>query len=317
MSTSGFFVHGSAINPMKILTEHIGTGSQRERLTRLLLFCMVICFVTNLASYMRIPVLPLMATSLGADSVRVGLINSAFMLSAGLLSVPAGLLSDRIGRRKLITWGLLILSGSSFLLYGSSDLLQMAAAYLLFGAGLAAFTPTLLSHVVDITPPERLGVTYGLYSAVLHCGLTIGPAAGGFLGRAVGLRQVFLVSGSLILFMFLFAMAVLPRDTQHRSAAGEPTAYWVLWREMLRNRALLACLVTSFGFSISTGVFSTFIPLFLHDLGMNAGHVGLVFAGQALANGFSRIPLGRLADRFHRCCFHHTDHSDFSVHQGS
>jgi MFS family permease len=48
-----------------------------------------------------------------------------------------------------------------------------------------------------------------------------------------------------------------------------------------------------FGF----GVFLTFLPLYIASLGMDAGHVGLVFAAQALANALSRIPFGRLSDR--------------------
>ena len=78
-----------------------------------LLFCCVIGFVCFFGAYMRIPVLPLFALSLGAGTAQVGMINAAFMLSAGLLAIPSGLLSDRFGQRPLLLSGLLIISCSS------------------------------------------------------------------------------------------------------------------------------------------------------------------------------------------------------------
>ena len=102
----------------------------------LLLVCCLVSFTCFFGSYLRIPVLPLYAASLGAGTVQVGLINACFLLMAGLLSIPFGILSDRMGRRSFIVAGLAILSGSSFLLWLSTTPLQMMGIYLLFGAGL-------------------------------------------------------------------------------------------------------------------------------------------------------------------------------------
>src|SRR5512138_3587408 len=96
---------------------------------RLLLTACIISFISFFGSYMRIPIVPLFATSLGASTVQVGLINAAFMLVAGALSIPSGLVSDRVGRRLPLLGGLLVLAGSSFLLYWSSTPLQMALIY--------------------------------------------------------------------------------------------------------------------------------------------------------------------------------------------
>jgi MFS family permease len=43
-------------------------------------------------------------------------------------------------------------------------------------------------------------------------------------------------------------------------------------------------------------MFVTFMPIYTRSHGMDAGHVGLIFAAQALANSLSRIPFGRLSD---------------------
>jgi DHA1 family multidrug resistance protein-like MFS transporter len=130
----------------------------------LLLATCVISFVCFLASYMRIPIIPLLAESLGADTVQVGMINGSFMLIAAIFSIPSGLLSDRLGRRLPLLGSMALLSGSSMILFFSTSPLQMAAIYLLFGLGLSAFSPSLMSYVADFTSPDHLGNAYGWYT---------------------------------------------------------------------------------------------------------------------------------------------------------
>lgn len=269
--------------------------SDHKTARRLLLTACIISFVCFLGAYMRIPIVPLLATSLGADTVQVGMINGAFMLMAGVLSIPAGLISDRVGRRLPLLGGMILLGGSALLLYWSYNLVQVAGTYLLFGIGLSAFSPTLMSYVADVTPSEVLGQAYGWYTMALYGGMTLGPAAGGVLSKALGLRSVFLISGGLICVMLFVAHCFLPPPATRR-ATSHPAVIPVL-KELLKNRRLVAYLVATVGGSIGFGMFVTFIPLYSKSLGMDTGDVGLVFASQALSNAMSRLPSGKLCDR--------------------
>ncbi len=80
-----------------------------------------VAFSGYLGSYMRLPVIPLYARSIGADTVQIGIINSAFLLIAGIMSLPLGILSDRFGRKLFASLGLIVLSVTSFLLYFSKS----------------------------------------------------------------------------------------------------------------------------------------------------------------------------------------------------
>ncbi len=271
--------------------------SREHRAGKLLVIACTISFVCFFGSYTRIPIVPLFATSLGADAAQVGLINSAFMLMAGALSIPSGLVSDRLGRRLPLLGGLVLLAGSSFLLYWSNSPLQMAGIYLLFGIGLSAFSPTLMSYVADVTPPEVLGQAYGWYTMALYGGMTLGPAAGGFLGTALGLRPVFLVAGGLIFAMFFVALIFLPVPSTTQASAAVLPAILPALAGLMGNRRLMACLVATLGTCFGFGMFVTFMPLYIRSQGMHSGHVGFVFAAQALANAISRLPSGKLSDR--------------------
>jgi MFS family permease len=205
-----------------------------------------------------------------------------------------------MGRRSFIVAGLAILSGSSFLLWLSTTPLQMMGIYLLFGAGLAAFAPTMMSYVADFTPATHLGRAYGWYTMAIYSAMTLGPAAGGFLGHAFGLRNVFFVSGSVILLMVGVVFPVLPASVSHPHEIGDRPLISAQARELLVNRSYLASILATLGSCFGFGVFISFIPLYARTRGIEAGGTGLVFAVQALANTLSRLPFGYLSDRVAR-----------------
>ena len=264
------------------------------------LICCAIGLVCFFGAYMRIPVLPLFAATLGAGTAQVGMINAAFMLSAGLLAIPCGLLSDRLGRRPMLLGGLLLMAVSSLLIPLSSSPLIMAAIYLLFGVGLAAFTPTMMSSIADVAPHSHLGRAYSWYTTAVYVGMTFGPAAGGLLGRAWGLGRVFLFSGALILLALLISCIFLPKPGCRAPAGEKMTSIRGSLTRLLQNRRLLAGLLGTIGGCFGFGMFITFLPLHAKAQGLNAGHVGIVFASQALANALLRIPFGRMSDRVDR-----------------
>jgi len=266
-------------------------------LTPFLLLCLI-GFAAFFSSYLRIPVMPLFAATLGAGPAQVGAINGAFMLTAGLLSIPAGLLADRTGRKLPIMAGVIATAASSLLVTRCHLPGQIAAAYILFGAGMAAFAPGMLSLVADVMPSRLLGQAYGWYTTAIYIAMTLGPASGGYLAKELGFRQVFLVSGVLLAAVALLALLVLPQEPPrhktdlHAAVAGS--------LELLRTRGLLACLLATAGSSIGFGVFLTFLPLYASLHGCDPAQVGFVFAAQAVTNVAVRIPIGKLADRFDR-----------------
>lgn len=270
---------------------------KRQNLAPFLLLCLI-GFTTFFSSYLRIPVMPLFAATLGAGPAQVGTINGAFMLTAGLLSIPSGLLADRIGRKVPIIAGMAATAASSLLVTQCQQPGQMVAAYILFGAGLAALAPGMLSLVADVMPVDRLGQAYGWYTTAIYIAMTLGPASGGFLAKVLGLREVFLVSGILLVVVALVALFVLPQGPPRHST--DLQAALAASFQLLHNRRLLACLLATAGSCIGFGVFLTFLPMYASQQGYDPAQVGLVFASQAVTNVVGRVPIGNLADRVDR-----------------
>lgn len=268
---------------------------------RLLFWCCAVAFCCYVGSYMRIPVVPLYARSLGASTVQVGMINSAFLLMAGLLSFPLGMLSDRLGRKLLAAAGASILACSSFLLCFSRTPVQMFWIYIFFGLGLAAFGPTTMSLVVDFSPPTHLGRSYGWYTTALYTGMSFGPALGGYTAQARGYSFVFLIAGIVLLLALFGLILFLPSPAKllpsRPKARGNMAA---TAQQLLRNRPLLGCWLATVGGCFGLGMFITFLPLHARNTQLTLSQIGLVFAVQGIVNALSRIPFGHLSDRVPR-----------------
>ena len=266
----------------------------------LLTVCCLVTFGCYFAVSMRLPVVPLYARGFGVSTSEIGIINAAFFLMAGLLALPSGILSDSLGRKRLAVYGTGVLFTGMLLLYFSHSFLFLTAIYLVLGVGIAAFGPTMMSWVSEISPSTHLGRAYGWYTTALFCGLGMGPAAGGALGEWLGFRPVFLIGASLVAVMIGAVQWYLPSLEAPADHTGEKLGQPLDWKRMLTNRQLVGCWLVTFGANIIGGAFFTFLPLLAHERGLDVGQIGIVYLVQSVTNALARIPFGTISDRIGR-----------------
>ena len=180
---------------------------------------------------------------------------------------------------------LAVTSGSLFF---CRTFVHFTMAYLMLGVGIAAFGPTMMTLVSVISPRSQLGRSYGWYTTALFCGMSLGPAVGGFLASSIGAPQVFLAAGALLFLDLGLLLWLLPRRLQRRTSSDTQGN----GPDPPRAITLGAC----FGL----GMFTSFIPLHAQNKGLAVSQIGIVFFAQGLCNGASRIPFGRLSDKVAR-----------------
>jgi MFS family permease len=263
----------------------------------LLAMCCGIGFAAYVGAYMRIPVVPLFAESLGAGTAEVGVINATFLLTAGLLSFPFGLISDHWGRRTVVLGGLLASAISALLLALSRTTGQLVGIYLLFGTSVAAIGPTLMTYVAEIAPASHLGRAYGWYTLAIYSAMSLGPALGGALAQLLDYRPLFLISMGFIALVACFTYVYLPEPPARVNPAPGSAGLRHHLQELLRNRPLLGCWLATLAGCFGMGMFVTFFPLHAHNDGLSLARIGLIFMVQAAANALSRLPFGHLCDR--------------------
>ena len=130
----------------------------------------------------------------------------SFTLIYTLVSTPAGALSDRIGRRKLVIGGWLVY-GVIYLGFASAQTgWQIWVLYALYGFYYGLVEGTAKAFVADLVPAEQRGTAYGVYNAAV--GLTAFPASfiAGLLWQGAGAWAGF---GASAPFYFGAALAIL------------------------------------------------------------------------------------------------------------
>ena len=151
-----------------------------------------------LGLFMVLPVLALYAGHLeGVTPVKIGLAIGAYGLTQALLQMPYGMASDRIGRKPVIVFGLLVFAAGSLLAGLASDIDWVIAGRALQGAGaIAAAVSALLADLTRDSQRTRamliLGISIGTAFAMA---LILGP----LLASWFGVAGIFLLTAGLAL----------------------------------------------------------------------------------------------------------------------
>lgn len=265
-------------------------------------YCLSVCCVVTLgfytASYMRIPIVPLYAKALGIGTSTIGLINSVFFFTSGCLSFPSGLLSDRLGRKRIAVVGTIIITLTAFSLPLARTAGSLMVIYFFFGVGMSAYGPTMMGYVADVSPVSHLGRSYGWYTTALYTGMSMGPAVGGWIAGRYSYTEVFVFSGiitAVLILALLFLLPFAPTPEEHDREAVPKMIESA--GEVFRNRPLWACWIVTLGLCFGLGMFITFIPLHARHAAIPVTAIGMIFFVQGGANALSRIPFGHWSDR--------------------
>lgn len=251
-------------------------------------FACSVVFLSYCGAFIRVPVVPLYASRLGASVFEVGAVVFGFMMAAGALSIPMGFLSDLVGRRMPILAGLAVSSACSFLLASSRTPMQILASYVVGGLGVASFSPSLSSYVGDASG-SRSGRAFGFYLASLQGGMAAGAALGGALADLLGFRETLVSSGLMLAAALALAYLTLSEDWSLR---GEPR----LELKWLMKPGILEAWGSTLAMSSSVGLLLPFLPLYAEELGASRAVIGAMLSAQSIANSVGRVPAGYLVD---------------------
>lgn len=237
---------------------------------------------------------PLYAHQLGADRFEVGALFSAATLAAALLSLPSGLLIDRFGARWLLVFSLVVAAGSQLAAAATTTVFPLYIWQIAGGLGAGAQQAALLSAVTESVKSGRLGRAMGWLTFSMQAGFFIGPSIAALLLTRIDIRTDLALTTAVL--VFTIPGALLASGTRQSSDRGlslrEPL------RALVGQRAFVPVVIGLVSATLAWGTIGAFLPIFGKEaLGLPSSQVGLLLALQAIANGVSRIPGGRLVDR--------------------
>lgn len=271
----------------------------------------------------RTPVLPLYAAFLGAGPEMIGIIGAAATITGIVLKLPAGTLSDIIGRRPMLLFGLLVFATGPLLILLAESGWGLAGIRFYHGLATAVYGPVAMAAVASLAG-DRRGEYLSWLSNTKILGKLLGAFLGGLLLAAGALeirgglfgaepdgagpassefRRAFLVSallGAIALVLGLFALQGVG-DAPHREGSNQGK----VWRKLRTGvkevssdiRVLLASGCEGIQ-NLTVGIIEHFLPLYAVFI---AGHTPfqacLLYASQAITTIVAKPLFGRWSDR--------------------
>jgi DHA1 family multidrug resistance protein-like MFS transporter len=264
--------------------------------------CLVGFFAFLSYDMIRAPLLPLFAEHLGASPGLVGFVVAASTLTGVCLKLPAGVLSDRLGRRRLMWAGVTAFAVAPLGYFFVTQVWQLVLLRFAHGLATAIFAPVALAVVADLYPAQR-GETIGWYSSLRQTGTLLGRTSGGALIDASGFPAVFAACGAIgavILAVFGLSSAGAARaDVPHEA----PPSLRQLWEgvvEIARHPRILASSLMQGLQMTADGALMAFLPLYGLTVGLSPTRIGLLFGLQGIVSILTRPVMGRLSDRVGR-----------------
>ncbi len=298
------------------------------KIDREVLFLCIATALLTTGQGIAVPIVPLYADTLGVTVAQVGLVITAFGLARFLTNMPSAVLSDRIGRKWVLTAGAAIAAVGNVLSGFAGSLEPLLAFRFVAGIGSAAFITGAVIYISDISQPTNRGRLMSLFQGSFLIGITAGPALGGIVAEFFGLRAPFITVGivSAASAVWVVLKVSETRWLHQEATAGSPTRQAEPTPEapdesqrppssttipesprlrgygfMFRPDFVLISLVFAGTFFTRGGAMFTLLPLKgSRDLGLSPGEIGILLTLPSVFTLLLLPLVGVFTDRYGR-----------------
>lgn len=249
-----------------------------------------------LGLFMILPVFSLAADQYShATPILIGLAIGAYGLTQALLQIPFGMLSDRIGRKRVITIGLLLFAAGSVVAAMADSIYMVIAGRLLQGSG--AIAAAIMALTADLTRDEHRTKAMASIGISIGLSFSIALAAGAALEHWIGLSGIFWATALLSLVGIAILHLWIPTPTRlvnHRDIEPAPKQFINVFRNveimrMVISIMVLHCLLTITFFALPIALFEY--------AGLAKEQHGLIYLPILLLAFISMIPFVIIAEK--------------------
>ena len=230
--------------------------SRPEFITLVAMLIAVVAFAIDA----MLPSLPLIAQELTPeDPNRAQLVLAVFILGMGLGTVITGPLSDTLGRKPVITWGLVLYSIGAILAVFATSIEMLLAARLIQGLGAAAPRVVAQAMIRDLYSGRRMAQISSFVMMIFILVPALAPSVGALIASGFGWRGVF---GGFVVFAAIGGLWLNLRQPETLASENtrtlKPSALWEAAREVLTNSLVLIYIaVMTLGFALLFALLSS------------------------------------------------------------
>jgi len=267
----------------------------------------VVQFVEALAFFLPQSFFPMYITSLGASIASIGVFISAFTLASAVFSPSIGRLSDRIGRKRLILWGLAgdIIFGIMTGLVPSWHWLLVVR--LLNGALSAAATLPTETLIVESVSKEKRGEALGFTSACAMAGRWTGPVFGGSIQWVTRTMGADLANSYRVPYFVDSLLAVIAFALVYWKVMDKKPRQGIISQDMAKKKkmrltpSMKAMMFFGFTYGGAIGLTMPLTALLYSDkFGVEPITIGVIISATGLMGLASSWVAGRFSDKVGR-----------------
>lgn len=249
--------------------------------------------------FLLLPIMSLYGREIpgGDDMLLVGLAMGGYGITQALLQLPFGMLSDRIGRKKVIYIGLSLLVLGSVVAALATNIYWVIAGRLIQGAG--AISAAIIALLADLTREEHRTKAMATIGMSIGSTFAISLVAGPVLFHVIGMSGIFWMTAGLAVCAMIGVATVIPnpRISRFHSDAETNTA-WL--PRVIKDRELLRLNVGVFALHAAQMAMFVAMPLALTAAGIAANHHWWVYLPVVIAGFLLMVPVIIVGEKRHR-----------------
>lgn len=265
----------NASQPTELEQRQTGMLSQPKAVWAIAFACIISFMGLGLVD----PILPAIAEQLHASKSQVSLLFTSYNLVTGVAMLITGVISSRIGIKKTLLTGILLIIIFSALGGMSHSIGSIVGFRGGWGLGNALFIATALSAIVGLSTSGTAKAII-LYEAALGLGISVGPLLGGELG-SISWRGPFFGVAVLMAIGFIFVVFMLPNVPKPKKASTLADPF-----KALSYPALLTLGITAFLYNFGFFTLMAYSP---YVMGLDEHGLGYVFFGWGLLLAFTSV----------------------------
>jgi len=246
------------------------------------------------------PLIPLLIAEFHTDYFHLGLVVTVFSYAFGLGSLPAGILADRFGPRRLVSIYLFGAGVSAILVWPTGSLWTYAFMMGVIGMFCSTYHPA--SNTLISLNMANKGNAFGMHGIAGSLGVAAVPVLSAFIGSVFGWRAPHVLCGLMGILLGIYSLSVAERRVQSMGESAGQTQSKGLDRQSFITIIVFFLSTTALGLTYK-GIM-TFLPTYMGTrvnltiMNLNTVTLGGTVATLALASGaVGQYLAGRLVDR--------------------
>jgi MFS family permease len=260
----------------------------------------------------RSPVLPLFALYLGAGPEGIGFAVGISTVTGIFFKLPAGALSDIIGRKRTMLIGLVVFAVMPFTYLLVNDYRLLVVIRFFHGLATAIYGPVSMAVVADVAGAKK-GEMLSWFSSITIIGNLLGAPLGGFILHSMAnapspglpdFQRAYLLSGIAGMMSLFLALGILHNGKNGVGGKNLKEAYKRFASgisEVMSDKRIVITSGMEGLQNLSVGALEAFLPIYAVTVaGLNEFQAGLLWGVQVVVTIISKPVMGRTSDRFGR-----------------